>query len=77
MVYLCGGGRRWCLHLPRTDGFQKPDHVPTEVPFSLLQRRVEQECGVLAAHRRHLHVLVSDSQGKRIETIVIKTLFNT
>lgn len=40
-VYLCGGGRWRRLHLPGTDGFQESDHVPTEVPLALLQRRVE------------------------------------
>lgn len=57
VVYLRSRGWRRSFHLPGTDGFKESDHVPTEVPLALLQRRVEQESSVLSAHCWNLHVL--------------------
>ena len=55
--YLSAGRRGRGVHLPRANGLEEADHVTTEVPLALLQGRVEEQRGVLPAHRGHLHVL--------------------
>lgn len=51
------------FHLARIDGSKEADEVFGQVPAALLQGRVQEDGGVLPAHRHRLHVLEDDEIG--------------